>query len=217
MWTEPRTGKRVTVWAFVMVLACSRHMFVRPVLKMDQQAWSDAHVAAFGFFDGVPARIVPDNLATGVTKADLYDPKINRSYAELAEHYRVLIDPARSGKPKDKPRVERPMPYVRALMTGLLGTTYTMNQASYDLGRLRLNGLIARVPNRNLYTLTDDGQRVTLMYTKIHDRLLRPLLAANAPPAPPELREALATIDRHVRDQTRQARLKPGPRLGQAA
>jgi predicted MarR family transcription regulator len=106
---------------------------------------------------------------------------------------------------------------LRALMTGLLGTTYTMNQASYDLGRLRLNGLIARVPNRNLYTLTDDGQRVTLMYTKIHDRLLRPLLAANAPPAPPELREALATIDRHVRDQTRQARLKPGPRLGQAA
>jgi hypothetical protein len=113
MWTEPRTGKRVTVWAFVMVLACSRHMFVYPVLKMDQQACSDAHVAAFGFFDGVPARIVPDNLATGVTKADLYDPKINRSYAELAEHYRVLIDPARSGKPKDKPRVERPMPYVR--------------------------------------------------------------------------------------------------------
>jgi transposase len=113
VWTEPRTGRRVTVWAFVMVLACSRHMFVRPVLKMDQQAWSQAHVAAFGFYGGVPARIVPDNLATGVTKADLYDPKINRSYAELAEHYRVLIDPARSGKPKDKPRVERPMPYVR--------------------------------------------------------------------------------------------------------
>jgi transposase len=113
MWADPRTGKRVTVWAFVMVLACSRHMFVRPVLKMDQQAWTEAHVAAFGFFGGVPARLVPDNLATGVTKADLYDPKLNRSYAELAEHYRVLIDPARAGKPKDKPRVERPMPYVR--------------------------------------------------------------------------------------------------------
>ena len=113
MWTDPRTGKRVSVWAFVMVLACSRHMFVRPVLKMDQQAWTDAHVAAFAFFQGVPARIVPDNLATGVSKADLYDPKLNRSYAELAEHYQVLIDPARARKPKDKPRVERPMPYVR--------------------------------------------------------------------------------------------------------
>jgi transposase len=113
MWTDPATGKRVTVWAFVMVLSHSRHMFVRPVLKMDQQAWSQAHVEAFAFFGGVPARIVPDNLATGVDRADLYDPKLNRAYAELAEHYGVLIDPARARKPRDKARVERPMPYVR--------------------------------------------------------------------------------------------------------
>ena len=70
-------------------------------------------MAAFEFFGGVPARLVPDNLKTGVDKPDLYDPKINRSYAELAEHYGALIDPARARKPKDKPRVERPMPYVR--------------------------------------------------------------------------------------------------------
>ena len=112
-WTDPRSGRKASVWAFVMVLAHSRHMFVRPVITMDQRAWSDAHIAAFAFFGGVPARIVPDNLATGVSKADLYDPKINRAYAELAEHYGVLIDPARAFKPKDKPRVERPMPYVR--------------------------------------------------------------------------------------------------------
>ncbi len=113
MWIDPASGKRRAVWAFVLVLACSRHMFVRPVLTMDQAAWTAAHVAAFAFFGGAPARIVPDNLATGVTKADLYDPKLNRSYAELATHYGVLIDPARRGKPKDKPRVERPVPYVR--------------------------------------------------------------------------------------------------------
>jgi hypothetical protein len=82
---------------------------------------------------------------------------------------------------------------------------------------LRLNGLITRVPRRNLYTLTTDGQRIALMYTKIHDRLLRPLIAANAPPAPPDLRKALATINRHVRDQTHQARIKPAPKLRQAA
>ena len=96
-----------------MVLACSRHMFVRPVLKMDQRAWTECHVAAFAFFGGVPARLVPDNLKTGVDKPDLYDPKINRSYAELAAHYGCLIDPARAIKPRDKARVERPMPYVR--------------------------------------------------------------------------------------------------------
>jgi transposase len=104
-WLDPVTGKLRTVWAFVMVLACSRHMFVRPVLRMDQRAWTECHVEAFAFFGGVPARLVPDNLKTGVDKPDLYDPKINRSYAELAEHYGCLVDPARAVKPRDKPRV----------------------------------------------------------------------------------------------------------------
>jgi len=112
-WLDPLTGKLRTVWAFVMVLACSRHMFVRPVLRMDQRAWTECHVEAFAFFGGVPARLVPDNLKTGVDKPDLYDPKVNRSYAELAAHYGCLVDPARALKPRDKARVERPMPYVR--------------------------------------------------------------------------------------------------------
>lgn len=112
-WFDPVAGRARRVWAFVMVLACSRHMFVRPVLSMDQRSWVASHVAAFEFFAGVPARLVPDNLKTGVTKADLYDPKINRAYAEMAAHYGCLVDPARALKPKDKPRVERPMPYVR--------------------------------------------------------------------------------------------------------
>jgi transposase len=112
-WLDPASGRLRTVQAFVMVLCCSRHMFVRPVLTMDQRAWTECHVAAFGFFGGVPARLVPDNLKTGVDKPDLYDPKLNRSYAELAAHYGCLIDPARALKPRDKARVERPMPYVR--------------------------------------------------------------------------------------------------------
>ena len=53
-WLDPVTGKLRTVQAFVMVLAYSRHMFVRPVLKMDQRAWTECHVAAFEFFAGVP-------------------------------------------------------------------------------------------------------------------------------------------------------------------
>lgn len=112
-WTNPKTGKRHRIWAFVMVLPCSRHMFVRPVLYLHQHAWTEAHVAAFRYFGGVPRRLVPDNLRTGVDKPDLYDPKINKAYAELATHYGALVDPARAARPKDKPRVERPMPYIR--------------------------------------------------------------------------------------------------------
>ena len=112
-WPDPRPGGSARVGAFAMVLCCSRHLFVRPVLVMDQRAWTECHVAAFAFFGGVPARLVPDNLKTGVDRPDLYDPKINRSYAELAAHYGGLVDPARSRKPRDKAQVERPMPYIR--------------------------------------------------------------------------------------------------------
>lgn len=113
MWVDPATGTKHTVNAFAMVLCCSRHLFVRPVIRMDQRAWTEAHVEAFGFFGGVPGRLVPDNLKTGVDRPDLYDPKINRSYGELAAHYGCLVDPARSRKPRDKPQIERPMPYIR--------------------------------------------------------------------------------------------------------
>jgi len=112
-WTDPATGTRHTIWAFVMVLACSRMMFVRPVIRVDQTSWCESHVEAFRFFGGAPARLVPDNLKTGVDRPDLYDPRINRAYAELSAHYGVIADPARAFKPKDKPRVERAMPYVR--------------------------------------------------------------------------------------------------------
>ena len=96
---------------------------------------------------------------------------------------------------------------LRAQVSRLLGVAYTVNQASYDLARLRLNGLIERRPHANTYDLTPDGQRVAIFYTKVHDRVLRPLLAADKPPAPPELRRALATIDNHVRGYLDTARL----------
>ena len=96
---------------------------------------------------------------------------------------------------------------LRAQVSQLLGVAYTVNQASYDLARLRLKGLILRRPGTNTYQLTPDGQRVAVFYTKVHDRLLRPLIAANAPPAPVELRRALKTIDRHLDSYIDQARL----------
>jgi transposase len=112
-WFDPVTARRRRVWAFVMVLSFSRHMFVWVTFTMDQHHWTEAHAAAFEYFGGVPARIVVDNLKTGVTTPDLYDPKVNRAYAECAEHYGFLVDPARPVRPKDKPRVERPMRYIR--------------------------------------------------------------------------------------------------------
>jgi len=96
---------------------------------------------------------------------------------------------------------------LRALMTGLLGTAYTMNQASYDLARLARNGLITRVPHRNLYAFTADGLRFAVFYTKVHDRVLRPLMAGDQPQAPPPLRQALHVLDTEVSRRLQAARL----------
>ena len=97
---------------------------------------------------------------------------------------------------------------LRAQVTRLLGAAYSTNQMSYDLARLRLNELIERIDGSNTYRLTADGQRVTIFYTKLYNRLLRPLLAADAPPAPSQLRHALATIDQHVHSYITAARLR---------
>jgi hypothetical protein len=97
---------------------------------------------------------------------------------------------------------------LRAQVAALLGVPYSASQMSYDLTRLRRKGLIGRLPGHNTYVLTPDGIRFALFYTKLHDRLLGPFLAADRPPAPPALRDALAVIDQSVRDYIRQAHFK---------
>jgi hypothetical protein len=101
---------------------------------------------------------------------------------------------------------------LRALTSRLLGTSYSTSQMTYDLRRLRLNGLLQRLEHSHTYVLTPDGQRLAIFYTKLHERLRRPLTAANQPQAPLALRQALATIDNHVNDYIARARLKPQPK-----
>ena len=96
---------------------------------------------------------------------------------------------------------------LRVLIAGLLGSAYTPGQMTYDLRRLRPDGLIRRLPHTNRYTLTEDGIRIAVFYTKVYNRLLVPLTAANQAQAPAELRAALRTITCHVDDYAARARL----------
>ncbi|MDO8674154.1 MAG: IS21 family transposase [Dehalococcoidia bacterium] len=154
VWTDPATGKKTKLYAFVMVLSYSRHMFVYVVTKMDQRAWLKAHVAAFAFFGGVPDILVIDNLTSGVLHADLYDPQLNRGYEQMATYYGTLIDPCRAVHPKDKPRVERMIPYVRD--SYYAGRTFAsldeMNEAAekwcLSVAGERIHGAIRQQPLR---------------------------------------------------------------------
>ena len=117
---DPIKKRKRKVYAFIGTLSCSRHEFVDFVYKQDKQSFISSHIRMFDFFGGIPKRIVLDNLKTGVIKADLYDPKLNKAYAEMAEYYNCFLDPCRVASPKDKGKVESQVKVFRQKFRELL-------------------------------------------------------------------------------------------------
>jgi len=103
---DPSTGEIREAQIFVATLGASNYTFAEATLAQDLPSWIKAHVHAFEFFGGVPEILVPDNLKTGVTNPCRYEPDINPTYQDLAQHYGTTVIPARAGKPKDKAKVE---------------------------------------------------------------------------------------------------------------
>jgi transposase len=87
---------------FVVVLGASSYTFVHAMRNQDLRSWIDCHVRSFEFLEGVPKLVIPDNPRTGVDRACRYEPDLNRTYHEMAQHYGVAIMPARPYKPRDK-------------------------------------------------------------------------------------------------------------------
>ena len=100
------TGQPILAYIFVSVLSYSGYAYVEAFLSRNQENWIAAHVNAYRHFGGVTRILVPDNLKTGVTRVECYEPVLNKSYQEMAEHYGTAVLPARVRKPKDKPSVE---------------------------------------------------------------------------------------------------------------
>jgi hypothetical protein len=104
---------------------------------------------------------------------------------------------------------------LREKVASLLGVSpkdYTQGKMTYDLRRLRLKGIIARIPGTNRYTVTTFGLRAALFYTKVQLRILRPGMAAMLEPAdniPLPLRRALQQIDKEISKMCDEARLRP--------
>lgn len=103
---DPKTGEVTKAKLFVATLGASSYTYVEPVLREDLPTWAQCHVNALRFFGGATEIWVPDNPKVGVTKADRYEPELNPTYRDLAEHYGVAVIPARVRRPKDKAKVE---------------------------------------------------------------------------------------------------------------
>lgn len=103
---DPSTGKAHAAQIFVAVLGASNYTYAEATYSQQLHDWIGSHVRAFDYFQGVSRLVIPDNLKSGVNKADRYEPILNRSYQEMLEHYGTAALPTRPRKPKDKPKVE---------------------------------------------------------------------------------------------------------------
>ncbi|HZR01162.1 MAG TPA: IS21 family transposase [Chloroflexota bacterium] len=110
---DASTGKKTVVWALLVVLVHSRHQFLWPLVRQTLGEVLAGLEAAWRFFGGVPKRLVLDNFPAAVADADPLCPRPTRGFLEYSQARGFLVDPARRNHPRDKPHVERGVPYAR--------------------------------------------------------------------------------------------------------
>lgn len=111
--TDVYTGEVFKTWFFVMTLCHSRHQYVEWVRDQTVATWLGCHRRAFEWFGGVVSRIIIDNAKCAITRACLYEPEVQRAYAECAEGYGFRIDPCPPRDPQKKGIVESGVKYVK--------------------------------------------------------------------------------------------------------
>jgi transposase len=103
---DPLTGELIPTQLFVAVWGASNYTYAEATLSQTLPNWIGSHVRAFRYFGCVPRMLVPDNLKSGVSDSCFYEPDLNPTYAEMAEHYGCAVLPARPRRPRDKAKVE---------------------------------------------------------------------------------------------------------------
>jgi hypothetical protein len=136
MMTDPVTGKRRTVYGFIGKLSASRLPYVEFTYTQTQESFVESNIRMVEAFGGVTEYLTIDNLKAGVIKAHIYDPQLNRSYAEFAEHYGTFINACIPGHAKGKAKVERQVQDVRELFRRL-----TAVHPSYSIQELNKEAL----------------------------------------------------------------------------
>lgn len=132
---DNNTASQRRAYFFIATIGDSSFPFVEAFLRMDQKCWTQAHIDMVEFYGGVPRLFVPDNTKTAVTYANLYDPKLNHAYQELARHYEVGITPARVRSPNDKATVESGVKWVETWLLTWLQDTGKIYQDIDELNR----------------------------------------------------------------------------------
>ena len=187
---DPKTGEIHEAQIFIAALGASNYTFAEGTPGQDLPSWIRSHVHAFEFFGGVPYILVPDNLKAGVTKPCRYEPDINPTYQDLAEHYGTTVIPARPGKPRDKAKVESAVLVAERWILAAL-----RNHTFFSLTELNkaIREKLFELNNRRFQKLNTTRK---ILYKTIDKPALKPL------PAHPyqyaEWKKARVNIDYHI-------------------
>ena len=142
---DPHTGEVHEAQIFIGVLGASSYTYAEAQESQELPNWIGAHVRMFAFFGGAPEIVVPDNLKAGVKHPCRYEPDLNPTYQDLAEHYGVAVIPARVRKPKDKAKAEVGVQVVE-------------------------RWILARLRNRTFFSLADLNQAIRELLEELNTR-----------------------------------------------
>ena len=165
----PETGEIRKAQIFVGMLPCSGYTYAEATWDQKKPSWIGSHVRMFEFFGGVPRYLIPDNLKSAVTVAGWNNLVLNRTYEDLGDHYRVIIEPTRPGKPKDKALVELAVKQVeRSILFCLHNHTFFGLQELND----KIFELLHKLNNRETKKIPEGRRKV---FNELEKHALKPL------------------------------------------
>ena len=144
------TGEEILTQLFVAVWGASNYTFAEASMTQCRHDWLMSHVRAFEYYDCVPRAVVIDNLKSGVTHPCRYEPEVNASYRDLADHYDCCVLPARVRHPKDKAKVE----------AGVL---------------IAQRWILACLRNQRFYSIAELNEAIRILLEKLNSRQMQKL------------------------------------------
>lgn len=144
--------KKRLAWGMMAVLNYSRHQFLWPLFGQQLKDVIEGLEATWAFFNGIPRYVILDNFPAAIVGADPLEPRLTRGFLEYVKQRGFIADPARPGHPKDKPKVERNVPYARerffkgGQFTGLVDLRDQARKWCLEVAGQRVHGTTRKLP-----------------------------------------------------------------------